>query len=137
MSWNSTIAEYDSSRKVAAKHFINRKGDIIEISSGSLIVKSIICKFSQDFGEDVAVLVSNVLTHYDIDPRSRTVLKEFSPLHCFQLKAKAGDKAVFDVDNSVCIKYCEVDEITFQLMTLSKRKIDVNFSVHFFYNLNN
>ena len=136
MSWNSIIVPYDSNRKIAAKTLVNQRGDTISIFSGSFLLQSVICDIKKDI-DKVAILVSNVLTHYEIDNSTKAVLKEYSPLKCFELKGKAGETKVFDISDPICVKFCEIDEISFQLMELSKEKIILDFKVHLYYRLHN
>ena len=131
--WNSTVVPYIARRKLAAKRFVTQRGSFITIISGTVLIKSIILELKQKIDSPI-VLVSNILTHYDIDENSQSV-EEYSPIHVFETD-KSQTTHVIHINKPVCLTFGEVDEITFQLMNLKKKKINVTFSVHLFYKLN-
>ena len=111
---------------------IDHRGEPIDLCTGLVQLKTIICVFKKDF-DSVVVLVSNMKTHFDIDTSSR-VIKEYSPLEVFPLKANKGDMKAIAIENPVLINFCELSEFQFQLMDLEKKKIsDIEISVHLYY----
>ena len=133
--WNSILTKYDQTRRLSSVTIVNSKGDKVDFSSGSIKLKSVICKSKKDL-KTIAILVSNCSTHYEISSRGYP-LKEYSPLFTFELNLAANEEKVFSIeDSSECIKVCEIEELTFQLITLEKKKIDVdNLQVHLFYHM--
>ena len=129
--WNSCIVPYNTSRKLAVKKFYDSKGAALTILSGKIIIKKIIFGKNQQFKKQL-MLTSNFLTYYDLDIPTDTVVNEFSPLFVFDVKVSHVEEIV-EVKNSECLSVHDVDEISFQLLTLDKKKINANFSVHLFY----
>ena len=132
--WNAILIPYNSIRKLAAKKLVSKRGNPITILSGTVLIKSIVLELKQKVSDPI-ILVSNLLTHFDIDENGDNVVKEFSPIHIFQVSDTYMTKIVH-IEKPMCIDFCEVDEMTFQLMTLNKTKVDIPFSVHLYYKLN-
>ena len=130
--WNSIIVPFDKTKNIARKVLIDHRGEPLDLCTGLVQLKNVICVLKKDF-DSVAVLVSNMKTHYEIDSLSR-VIKEYSPLEVFPFKASKGDKKVIAIENPVLINFCELSEFQFQLMDLDKKKIsDIEISVHMYY----
>ena len=130
--WNALIAPYDSQRKIAAKKLFTKRGSHITLLSAKVLVKSIILELANPIKKPI-VLVSNLLTHFDVD--GVNVNHEYSPIHVFSVSESHRTKIVY-VDDPICIDFCEKDEMSFQLMTIDKNKINIPFSVHLYYKLN-
>ena len=130
--WNSIVVPYDTRRKIAAKKLYSKRGNPITILSGKVLIKTVIVEVKQPISKPV-ILVSNLLTHYDLE--GSNIVYEFSPIHIFDLKDSNQTKLI-ELSDPVTIEFCEIDEMTFQLMTIDKKKINVKFSVHLYYKLN-
>ena len=130
--WNSVVVPFDARRKIAAKRLYSKRGNPITILTGKVSIKNIIVEVKQAISKPV-ILVSNLLTYYDVD--GSNMVHEFSPIHIFELKDSNQTKLI-ELNDPVTIEFCEIDEMTFQLMTLDKKKVNLKFSVHLYYKLN-
>ena len=80
--WNSVIIPFDKDKKIARKTLIDRKGEAVDLSSGHIQIKSVICSFKKDL-KKIGVLVSNIKTHYEIDSKTQVILvKHSNKLFC-------------------------------------------------------
>ena len=131
-NWNAIIVPFDEKRQIAAKKLYTKRGSHITLLSATVLVKSIIIELKKPISKPM-VLVSNLLTHYDVE--GANVIHEYSPIYVFSISESHTTKVV-QVEDPISINFCEKDEISFQLMTIDKKKINLSFSVHFYYKLN-
>lgn len=131
-NWNSVIVPYNSQRKIATKKFYDSKGTYLDVISGKIIIKKIIINAKDQAFKKKLMLTSNFLTYYDLDPQTDSVVSEFSPLEVFDVNISHEVK-IFELRNSQCLLVNEQQEVFFQLLTLNKKKMNVNFNVHMYY----
>ena len=130
--WNSVIVPFDSKRKIAVKKFYDSKGSPLSFLSGSIIIKKLIFNAKKTGFKEEIILTSNFLTYKDLDLETDTVLHEYSPIEVFSVKASYEVKLV-EFQYPQTLRFCNVEEISFQLLNLERRKLNIDFSVHIYY----
>ena len=96
--WNAIIIPYDSVKRFASRKLVNSRGETIDIASGSVQLRSIICKHKSQV-KTPAFLVSNIKTHFEIDPSSKASVEEYSPLEFLMLEANSNETKIYKFDN--------------------------------------
>ena len=146
--WNGIVVKYDKNRKYPARKFLNSRGNVMTFS-GSMIIKSIILRTglsTRDIIDEPMVLCSNALQYYDYAAEdSNTIVKEYSPIHIFNLKNGTESKGIdpngkdrvllFELNNPYSFEVKDLDEIYFKICNLNTKKINVPFDVHIYYEL--
>ena len=132
--WNSIVVPYDKKKKCAIRKLVNSHGESIDIASGTIQLKCIVCSF-KSYLKKPCFLASNILTHYEIDSQSKTSIEEYSPLEFLSIEGSSGDDKIYQFQNPLQLKFCDIENFEFYLLTLDKKKIDLEFFVHIYYKL--
>ena len=130
--WKSVFVEYDPKRKIASKKFFNKHGSSLDDISGTLIIKKLIFDLKDKSVSKPLVLTSNISTYYDLEEKSDRLLVEYCPLDVINLEARHEVK-VIDLENQEYLKFTHLNKIDFMLMTLEKKKVDIDFKVLIFF----